>query len=326
VLTSVALARAGLQKTTRLALPIVMVAGLAPELDTLSMLGGAGAYVHVNRTVTHSLLGAVVLAVVVALVFTRLGSKHPTAPVCFRPALVAALIGAGAHLLMDVTTSYGVRLLWPFSGKWFALDWADEVDLWLVFALVAGFLLPELFRLVTEEIGARPAERGRRRAAIFLLSLVAVYLGARAYLHSEATALLDSHMYHGNTPRAVGAFPLGVSPLRWHGVVATENTLEEVEVPFGPGAVFDPDRSRTYFKPESSPALEAAHQTEVVQAFLRFAQFPSASLVREGAGYRVVVQDLRFSDERRLGASVIVVVDLNNLGEVVGEHFEFASK
>ena len=326
VLTSVALARLGFQKTTRLALPIVVVAGLAPELDALSAVGGASAYFHLNRTVTHSLLGAVALAIVVALVFQRIGGKHPTAPVQFRPALVASLVGVGAHLLMDLTTSYGARLLWPFSGKWFAWSLAEEVDLWLLFALVAGFLLPELFRLVTEEIGARPAERGRCRAAIFLLGLVAVYLGTRALLHAQAEGLLNSHMYHGNAPRAVGAIPLGVSPLRWHGVVATENTMEVLEGPIGPGGIFDPDRSRTFFKPESSQALEAAGETETMKAFLQFAKFPSASVMREGAGYRVVVQDLRFTDERRLGSSVVAVVDLNNLAQVVDERFEFASK
>jgi membrane-bound metal-dependent hydrolase YbcI (DUF457 family) len=326
VLTSVALARTGLQMTTRLALPIVVVAGLAPELDALSVVGGASAYFHMNRTVTHSLVGALALAAVVALVFQRIGGKHPTAPVRFRPAFILSLIGVGAHLLMDATTAYGARFLWPFTGQWFGLSLAEEVDLWLLFALVAGFLLPELFRLVTEEIGARPAERGRRRAAIVLLSLVVVYLGARALLHAEAVGLLNSHMYHGNTPRAVGAIPLGVSPLRWHGVVATEYTMEVLEVPVGPGSIFDPDRSRTFFKPESSPALEAARETQTVRAFLQFARFPSANVTREGAGYRVVIQDLRFADERRLGSSVVAVVDLNNLGEVAGEHFEFASR
>ena len=99
-----------------------------------------------------------------------------------------------------------------------------------------------------------------------------------------------------------------------------------MEVPVGPGGVFDPDRSRTFFKPESSPALEAASETETMKAFLQFAKFPSATVMREGAGYRVVVQDLRFSDERRLGSSVVAVVELNNLAEVVDERFEFASK
>lgn len=326
VLTSVALARTGLQKTTRLVLPIVVVAGLAPELDALSGLFGAWAYFHLNRTVTHSLPGAILLAVVVALVFQRIVAKHPTAPVRFRPAMIASLIGVGAHLLMDFTTNYGARFLWPFSGKCFALSLTEDVDLWLLFALVAGFLLPELFRLVTEEIGARPAERGRRRAAIFLLGLVVAYLGVRALLHAEAVGLLGSHMYHGNAPRAVGAIPLGVSPFRWHGVVATENTMEVLDVPVGPGSVFDPDRSRTFFKPETSEALEAAGETETMKAFLQFAKFPSASVMREGAGYRVVVQDLRFSDERRLGSSVVAVVELNNLGEVLDERFEFAAK
>jgi len=55
--------------------------------------------------------GAVALAIVVALVFQRIGGKHPTAPVQFRPALVASLVGVGAHLLVVDGTRLGPQPL-----------------------------------------------------------------------------------------------------------------------------------------------------------------------------------------------------------------------
>lgn len=324
-LTSVALARAGLNKTTRLATTMLIVAGLASDVDALSLAGGAPAYLAYNRTVTHSLAGSAVLAALVAIGFWLAGRKHPTAPMRLKQALVVCGIGAAVHLLLDLTTSYGAQLLWPFHKKWFAWDLAGEVDPWILIILVAGLLLPGLSRLVTEEIGARPTRRNERPAVV-VLALLTLYFGGRWFLHEQALGLLNSHMYHGAVPSAVGALPSGVSPLRWHGVVVTENTLEEVEVPVGPGGYFDPDRSRTHFKPESSPAFEAARATATVRKFLEFARFPTASVERETDGYRVTVRDLRFAEERRAGRSVMVVVELDVQGRVVDEGFHFADE
>lgn len=235
-----------------------------------------------------------------------------------------------AHLLLDCTTSYGVQALWPFGRKWVAWGLADEVDPWILIALVAGLLLPGLFRLVTEEIGARPAGRGRQRAAIIVLSLMVLYLGGRFLLHAQAAGILASRMYHGLSPRAVGAFPAGVSPLTWRGIVATENTYEEVGVPLGPGTFFDPDRGRTHFKPEPSPVFDAAQSTETVKRFAQFARFPAASVERLMEGYRVTVRDLRFPEgrpaESRLGRSVMAVVELNSAAQVTDERLQFIAE
>jgi inner membrane protein len=329
-LTAVALSHTGLNKATRLATPMLLAASLAPELDALSVFAGAPAYFAANRTVTHSVAGALVLAAAVAAAFWAVGRKHATAPVRFIPALAVCAAGAMFHLLLDCTTSYGTQLLWPFWRKWAAWGLADEVDPWILIALVAGLLLPGLFRLVTEEIGVRPAGRGRQRAAVVVLTLMALYFGARFVMQQQATATLASRMYHGASPRAAGAFPAGVTPLAWRGIVATESTFEEVVVPLGPGAFFDPDRSRTHFKPEPSPVFDAAQATETVKRFALFARFPAARGERLAQGYRVTVRDLRFPEERggerKLGRSVIAVVELTDNAQVTGERFQFAGE
>ena len=62
--------------------------------------------------------------------------------------------------------SDGIKLLWPFSQKWYGWDLANSVDAWIIFFLLCGLLVPELFRLVLEEIGSKPKKRGRQRGAI----------------------------------------------------------------------------------------------------------------------------------------------------------------
>jgi hypothetical protein len=63
-------------------------------------------------------------------------------------------------------------------------------------------------------------------------------------------------------------------------------------------ADFDPTApDRTLYKPEPSPALEAARQTFVVHKFLEFAQYPLWRVVplpEPEGGHRVEVRDLRF--------------------------------
>src|SRR6266478_880626 len=87
---------------------------------------------------------------------------------------------------MDLTRNESVQLLWPFHAQRYSADWVAHFDLWILVILLAGALLPQLFALVTEEIGARSkAPRGRIGASIALLA-VFVYIGARFILHGNA--------------------------------------------------------------------------------------------------------------------------------------------
>src|SRR6266849_2073648 len=254
-LASLALSRAGVNRVTRLATPMLLISGLAADLDWLSVFRGARAFLRDHRVVTHSLVGAAVIALATAGAFWALGRKHPSAPIRFVRALLVCGAGTAGHLLFDLGNSYGVMLLWPFRAKWYAWDLLAPIDPWVLILLLLGLLLPGLFRLVSEEIGARPKARGAQRGAIIALALLAAYCGGRSVLHERAIALLRSRLYRGSTPLAAGAFPRGASPLTWSGVVETDNTLEQIEVSLAPGSSFDPDLARTHFKPEASPAL-----------------------------------------------------------------------
>ena len=39
-----------------------------------------------------------------------------------------SMLGVLLHILMDLPTSYGTRLLSPFDWRWFAFDWLPIVD------------------------------------------------------------------------------------------------------------------------------------------------------------------------------------------------------
>ena len=322
-LTSVALSRAGLNKTTRLAMPMLVVSGLAADLDLLSYLAGPSAYSHAHRAWGHSLVGSFVLALVVAAVFTRLANRKGPAPLRFARALGLCVIGAVAHLLLDLGNPAGVQLLWPFRAKWLAWDLLRDLDPWILFVLLAGLLLPGLFHLVSEEIGDRREGKGPHRGAIAALTIVILYIGARGVYHSRAVDLLLSREYHGAMPEVAGAFPLSASPLNWRGVVATANTFEEIEVSFAPNSYFDPDRSLTHYKPEPSPALGTAENTPVVERFMGFAQFPLAGIEHVEDGYHFELRDLRFTPSPGSLPAVIAVVDLDASLRITSEKLQY---
>ena len=111
-LASLALGRAGVNRMTRLATPMLLISGLAADLDWLSVFRGARAFLRDHRAVTHSLAGAAVIALATAGVFWALGRKHPSAPVQFVRALLVCGAGAAGHLLLDLC---GTRLSPPRS-------------------------------------------------------------------------------------------------------------------------------------------------------------------------------------------------------------------
>jgi inner membrane protein len=324
-LTSIALGRAGLNKITRAATPILLVSGLIADVDWVTRLGGADTFLRGHRTATHSLAGTAAIIAAVTAVSWFTGSKYTKYAVGIFPALVICAIGAGAHLLLDLLNGYGVKLLWPFSPKWFAWDLAGTVDSWILFFLLAGLLLPELFRLVLEEIGSKPKRHGRQRGAIVGMVFVALVVAGRGFAHERAIALLDSRNYRGQTPLQVAVFPRPSNPLLWSGVVETDNAIFNLEVPLGPGREFDPEFADPHFKPETSVTLKNAVNSSTAVEFLNFARFPLASVQPEGDGFQVRLRDMRFASEMAGQRGVIAIIDLNAQSQVIGEHLQFDS-
>ena len=325
-LASFALDRAGLNRVSRMAMAILVISGVAADLDWLSYLGGAGAYFHYHDTVLHSIAGSAILAVAIALICCWAAKKYTKSPLEFGPVLLLCAIGVAGHLLLDLATADGVQLLWPFSGRWFAWDWLTGIDPWILAILLAGLLVPGLLRLVSEEIGEKKKKPGPSRGAIAALVVMGLYIGWRADLHYRAVQILLANDYHGAMPMVAGAFPDSTSPLSWRGLVDTENTIEEVSVPFGPGTVFDATLSLTHYKPPSSPVLEAARRAPLAREFLRYAQFPVATEEDLGDGYRVTLQDMRFPDGANTLDDLIAVIDLDNGRNLRYERMEFAGE
>jgi len=330
-LIALTLARAGQKLLPRYGLAMLVVPGVAADLDFLSYFGGPSAYLRFHRGVLHSVLGSVVLVCVLALVFwavaRRAAAKNSALNLprlSFLSAAVVCGVAVAVHLLFDLASGIGVQLLWPFREKWTAWDLVNALDPWVLVVLVLGLALPEVLRLVSEEIGERNREPRGRVAAIVTLLLLLLYFGARAGLHSRAVGELNAREYHGAPPLAVGAFPSSISPLDWRGVVSTDNDIEVIEISLAPGAGFDPERAVRHYKPEESAALEAGQNTAAARTFLRYARFPLAALERGDEGYRFTLRDMRFPAGDGSADNILVRVELDAALRVKIEEFQYA--
>jgi hypothetical protein len=212
-----------------------------------------------------------------------------------------------------------MELFWPASKRSLALDWVAHVDLWMLGILLAGILLPMLSGLVTEEIGGKSkGPRGRVGASVALATLV-FYICLRFVLHGNALAALESRSYRGESIRKTAAFAEPTSPFRWHGIVETESALHDVELEAGIGASFDPDSAMTSYKPESSPALDAARGTAVARRFLQVARFPKATVEKTPQGFHVVLRAFPYGREAMSGPRVHAVIETDWSGKVLSE-------
>jgi len=282
------------------------LAGTLADIDLLIVSLGPDAYLAGHYTFTHSLIGTIVV-IGIAVLFVRLlpSGSGPPGTLRLRSGQEAALtcpglgtivlatsLAAIVHVLVDLATSSGVGLLWPFRITRFAWDYLPFLDPWVLAMLVAGIALPQLFALVSSEIGAKEKASRGQNGALVALALVVFYGGARALLHGYAVSQLDAHSYRGESPRHAAAFPDTLSLVTWRSVVETASQICTADVPTA-GTRFDPQSAACLHKPEESAALTVAQKTGAAQAFLRAARFPKASVGVTADGSEIVLRDMR---------------------------------
>jgi membrane-bound metal-dependent hydrolase YbcI (DUF457 family) len=318
-LASYTLKRAAFPRVPRSGTIAMLIAGTIADVDLLSKFAGPSAFLAFYRTYFHSLFAALLLSLVITLLVylrQRAQTENPLSPLGILAAALAAYI---LHLLMDLCQSAGVEFFWPFSPRRFALDWLPHLDLWLLGILLAGILLPTLSRLVTEEIGAKSkGPRGRVGASLALATMI-LYVVLRFILHGNALATLESHSYRGESPRKTAAFPESGSSSRWLGVVETVSALHDVQVDVSPGASFDPDVAVTAYKPEPSPALDAARDTAAARRFLQVARFPKATVEKTPDGFHIILRAFPNSSDANSSLRVHVIIDTDSSGKILSE-------
>jgi len=289
-LTGLALSRAGLNRWyARSGLLLVLAANI-PDSDIVTLAGGSFNYFQYHRGITHAIAMVPVMALLPVLFVCAIGRTMRG----WKAAYVLAVIGVASHLLLDWTNTYGVRFFLPFSAKWFHLDLNGLFDFWIWGVLFLACVGPLLGRLVSDEIGAKPGPG--RAVAILALALFLIYDFGRYLIHQRALETLNSRVYQSGPPIRVASFPTSAgNPFEWSGWVERPQFVMRFSMNLL--SEFDPTDGVIIYKPEPSPALDAARPVFVVRKFLEFAQYPLwrvTPLAEPEGSRRVDVRDWRF--------------------------------
>ena len=326
------LARTPIGRAGRGATIALILASNAPDIDIVASAGGALRYLEWHRGPTHGPLGLVGLGLATAgLVLAGRAAidrwrGSPAAGSSSRNASYAAItmvsmVGVLLHILMDLPTSYGSRLLSPIDWHWYAFDWMPILDIYLLGTLTAGLLIGQRW----------PA--ARRRNAAIVLTLLTVDYGVRATAHERALSLAPRVFgpalpapCDGAPPRRLvdrwprsaaatktgpagrclletAALPGFGSPFRWRLIASLSNAYlvrdidlwDDIWQPAPTEAEAPWRLTRSYPNEWTAPVFQAS-TTHAARVFLDFSRFPAvnASVNRDGIT-TVTWVDMRFS-------------------------------
>jgi inner membrane protein len=289
--TGACMGRAGLNRKTAYATLAATLAAEAADLDVFWGLRGPVEGLKHHRGFTHTFIGVpVVAAVIVGFIWllhqwlerrrtrkreaANLSPGEPV-PIRLQPRVVhwgwlsfTAFLAALSHIGLDWTNNYGVRPFFPFNPRWYAgsFMFIAEPVLWALFLL--ALVLPWLLGLADREIGVRKTRFRGRGWAIFALAGMAALWVWRWAEHAQARAMLENTQLTTEPVTRMAVQPYPINPFRWHAILETPGFYQTAEVNTHTGTIDSDAQTDVMFKPENTPAVEAAKRTFLGQVFL----------------------------------------------------------
>ena len=293
-LAGAAIGEAGLKGRTRFGNPALIIAANLPDVDVLVFLTGTPP-VAFRRGWTHGVLAQALLPLALAAILLAWDRWRPRRDTAGPPARAGMLIAIGyigvlSHVLLDYLNNYGVRLLMPFSSRWFYGDTLFIVDIWLWLILGAG-----VYRSRRRQ---RPTD-ARRALFAATVYIVVMFVSARA---SRQIVLHEWVAEHGTVPASLMVGPLPVTPLSRVVIVDAGNHYETSRFSWlSPHGLSGAER----WPKRTDRAVQIAREVPAIRALLSWSRFPYFDLEREGSADRVTFTDLRFG--RLVGETTLIV-------------------
>ena len=291
-LTGACLGRSGFNRKTAYATLAMTLAAEAPDLDILWGFGGPVAALQHHRGISHTLVAAPFIALVVTgavWLFDRLyyrvrppkpgreeheeHEKHGRQPVRWPLVWLFSLIAVLSHLLLDYTNNYGIRPFFPFNPRWYSWNIVYVVEPVILAVLGFALVMPALLGLTDREIGVRRTRfRGRAWAIGALVSVVLLY-ALRNAEHAHALTLVRNANIATEPLKRVGIEPYPIDPFKWFAVVETADYYQTAVVHTRTDQI-DTDAGQLIYKPAETAATTAAKQSWLGRVYLDWAGFP----------------------------------------------------
>lgn len=260
-----------------------MIAANLPDVDVLVFASDLPA-VAFRRGWTHGILAQTLLPIALTAAMIGVARVFPSRaddqPVRTRGLLLLSYVGVLSHVALDLLNNYGVRLLMPFSNRWFYGDAVFIVDPWLWLILGVGIWLAR--------------GRGITIAAQHALTLAVVYIAAMCMNARIArNVVLDEwRATRGGDPVSLMAGPVPVTPFR-------RQVIVDGGLDYETGTLDIVSRRLTFdaviLKNDTDSRVSRAREAPHIRAFLVWSRFPVWTIEETSDGTRVSVTDLRFA-------------------------------
>ena len=296
-LVGAAFARAGIATPVRLGAVTSMIAANLPDVDVLVFATDVPS-VAFRRGWTHGILAQATLPALLAGVMFLLirpgrqstGSGNRAA---LGPLLVLSYAGVLSHVFLDYLNNYGVRLLMPFSDRWFYGDTLFIIDPWLWIIFGAAVVL-----------GRRAHVQSTRRRLVVSGVYILCMMGSAGA--ARAIVLDEWNRTHPMPPQALMVGPAPIDPFRKTIIIDNGDHYRTGTFTWLPPRVALSDA--VVRKNADNPAVAVARLHPRVEGILVWARFPFWDITRGAEGTRVTVRDMRFVGLGRGGFSASVAV------------------
>lgn len=291
-LAGAAIGEAGLKHRTDLGLATLVIAANLPDIDVL-VLATDNVAMSFRRGWTHGVLAMAVLPLLLAwamLAWDRLVRQrrpHPPPRAGLGGLLLLSYIGLLSHPFLDYLNSYGIRLLMPFSDRWFFGDALYIVDPWMYVILGAGVVLARRLSWRGNAASPKPARVALAVAALYIVMMLASNWWARQ-------EVADGLARAGQADARFMVTPVLVSPFRREVIIETGDRYEKGVLWFAPAPHFRPS-GYGVDKGLREPAANQAMLTRRAQQFLVWSRFPFFVVDHHARPLRVFLNDFRYS-------------------------------
>jgi inner membrane protein len=300
-LAGLAIAEAGLRRKTAFGATTLAIAANLPDIDAAVYFFGEGVdALAFRRGWTHGILAMLVLPLLLALCMrgvSRLLRRSPDSQAAsWRWLIALSAIGVWSHPLLDLLNTYGVRLLMPFSGRWFYGDALFIIDPWLWLTLLAGIVVS---RWRGHRLGTEITQPARVAIAVLVL-----YIAVMAASSQVGRGLVERQASGKHADRVMVS-PVPLTPFHRRVVRDFRDRYETGELALGASARYRPEADVPSGRDTEFAAAVA--RTREGSAFLSWSRFPRFTAEPRADGPHVRISDMRYVDVRGRGWASVVI-------------------
>jgi len=277
-------------KGKRLPIIAAIVAGNLPDIDFVFRAFGAAFYYTHHRVLTHSVFGILALAVMLAAVFSYLVKQKQ-----FKKYFVLSLVLIIGHVFLDLITSFGTEVFFPFSNVRLTFSLIPLIDVYVLSIFAVGYW----FIRYGGEDKVKVA-----KATLFIFLVFLLFKAGLNLYATQETAELKSF-------ENVEVVPHFLNPFGWKAIVAEPDYYLIADFDLSVGGF----KQFKFYPMTEKDKIEASKKAFFVRQFLEFSKAPYPIV----KGNVVKWVDLRVSEGKFIGLSA--EAELDDGLNVVDERF-----